>query len=56
MKDSKFKELEDYLILRMNSKSFAYTYLFALQQYNIITDKQYVDLSSKITMNKDMKD
>ena len=57
MKKSEFKRLEDYLIIRMQcSKTFAYGYLMALHQYKIITDKQYVDLSSKITMMKGLKD
>ena len=56
MNKSEFKQLGDYLIIRMGSKSFAYAYLMALQQYKIITDKQYVDLSSKITMMEGLKE
>ena len=57
MNKSKFKrEVEDYLIIRIGSKSFAYAYLMALHQYKIITDNQYVDLSSKITMMEGLKE
>ena len=58
MNDSEFKrQVEDYLIIRMQcSKTFAYGYLMALHQYKIITDTQFCDLSSKITMMEGLKE
>ena len=56
MNEVEFKELEDYLMIRMNNEFYAYAYLDALSAYNVITKKQFVELSSKITMSKLKKD
>ena len=56
MNEVEFKGLEDYLMIRMNNEFYAYAYLDALSQYDIITKDQFVELSSKITMSKLKKD